>query len=86
MSSITNLLFYSQLVDNATSVFCSHWDPLANGMSKIDNLYLHLYLSNTVLSIGNVVIVFCNCKIDVIINIVKISHLDQHLADWGECE
>jgi len=35
MSSVTCLLFYPQLVDNATSVFCSRWDPLANGMSKM---------------------------------------------------
>ena len=30
------LVSYSQLVDNATSVLCSLWDPRANGMSEMN--------------------------------------------------
>ena len=34
MDFITHMLFYSQLIDNASHVLCSLWDPQANGMSK----------------------------------------------------
>ena len=41
MSILIALLFYSQLVDNATSVLCSRWDPQANGVSEICSCYIY---------------------------------------------
>ena len=40
MSILIAILFYSQLVDNASSVLCSRWDPQANGVSEICSCYI----------------------------------------------